>query len=202
MNLLLGLVDRVLFAAALIAGMLLPQFVDLYTEQYQAQYKQVADTLAKDDVRRARNATAGVEQPLALLEASTRARFEAEAALMRPTAIKLETASLPGKIGHLATHLDTDLALRIIKAQRPNLQYTIEAVLCGIALGALASLIFQILRGIVRTLVARRYISARVRANERAANRPPPEPPPAPTLTPPPRRAAAAAPVRREPRAL
>lgn len=207
MNLLLGLVDRILFAVALIAGMLLPQFVDLYSEQYRADYKQIADTLAKDDARRERNAAA--EQPLALLEATTRARYEADAAQMRPTAIQLETATLPAKIAHLATHLDVDLALKIIRAQPPNLRYTPEAFLCGIALGALASLIFQIIRGFFRRLRSRRYISTRIRANERtAASRPSPEPelmvkaPPAPTLSAPPKSAPSAAPVRREPRAL
>lgn len=194
MNLLLGLAERILFAAALIVGLQLPAFVAEYTGRIQAEHQRVVETLGKDDAYRQRNAQPDTEQFIAVLEPGMRAELEAEAAQRAQALAVLQRASLPEKLWSLLLRIDEPTAMNLLQTMTPTLSLHADAVLCGLVLAIIASLLFQLLRGLGSLWASRR----------RRLRYAPPSPR-APIVAPPPTKSkdpVAATPIRREPRAL
>lgn len=192
MRVLLGLIDRILFAAALLVGLQLPALVQQYTQRLQDEHARVVQTLKRDDDYRQRNAAPQSDLLFAVLEAGTRAELEQQRDAQREALAVLQRASLPEKLWHLAMAGDRKALAAQLKVASPVLHTDRDALLCGLALAALASLLFQLLRSVGGLFVSR----------QRRLHYTPPVAPTAKPKPPPKRvepKPAALTPVRREP---
>ncbi len=159
MRLLLGLADRLLFAIALVAAMQLPQFVDQYTQRYGGYHQALVDSLAEHQRNADQHYGGNLDQLIADLHASSAVgireigdklgRDRGREAEMRSGLAILERGSLPAKLWYLAKHLDGDIAAGTCAAFAPGLPLSLDALLCGLFGGLLATLLFNALRSLL-----------------------------------------------------
>lgn len=182
MKLLLGLFDRLLFAAGFALAMQLPQFVDHYTQRYGGYHQALVDNLAEYQ----RNADAhyggDLDRLIADLHASARPglreigdklqRDRARELQMREGLAILGHEILAKRLWYLAGHLDVGIATATWAAFTPGLPLSTDALLCGLAGAVLFSGVFNLLGWPLR--VRRRRASAP--ATSAAAPRPTPPP--------------------------
>lgn len=146
MKLLVGLLDRVLFALGLLLALQIPQFLDHYTQRYAGYRDAVADSVAEyqrtadrhyggnldglvTDLREAPGG--GVKEIGDKLQ-----RDRDKLAEMDANLLILRGDSLWAKLRHLALDADRSLARGALEDFKPGLPLTTDALICG-AIGAL-----------------------------------------------------------------
>ncbi len=166
MRIVTGLLDRLLFAVGLIVFMQVPQFIDHYTQRFGGYHQALSDSVAQYQ----RSADAHYNGDLRMMIHE----FEvADAPAMRDMGRKmdgerirldqmteglqiLENGGLAAKFAYLAQDLDVPLARATLDAYRPGLPMTIDAAICGLIGGILASALFNLLTWPLRRVFARR----------------------------------------------
>ncbi len=153
MKLILGLADRVLFAAALLLFMQIPQFIDHYTQRYAGYHQALVDSLAEhqhnanlhyggdlralvDDLRSSERP--GIQEIGAKLERDRQREAQMAAGL-----VILREGSLWAKLRFLSTDLDQPLAQGTLQDFKPGLPLTMDSLLCGLTGAILLSALFN-----------------------------------------------------------
>ncbi|MEQ1439393.1 DUF2937 family protein [Fontimonas sp. SYSU GA230001] len=166
MRLITGLLDRLLFAAGLALFLQIPQFIDHYTQRYGgyrqaladsvAQYQQNADRHYRGDLdamtRDFRNDDKPALRDIGDKIADERRRL----AEMEHGLAILRYGHLGQKLWYLARHIEPSIAYGVLENFRPGLPLTIDALLCGLVGGVLASALFNLLLWPLRLVVDRR----------------------------------------------
>jgi hypothetical protein len=160
MNLITGLLDRLLFTAGLLIFLQVPQFVDHYTQRYAGYRQAVADSVGEYQ----QSADAHYDGDLALMIHDFKAD---DKAAMRDLGTKMERdrerleqmtaglevlrgSSLVDKLVFLAEDLDHDIARATLDDFAPGLPLTPDALICGLIGGILVSGLLNILLWIAR----------------------------------------------------
>ncbi len=166
MNLITGLLDRLLFTAGLLVFLQIPQFIDHYTQRYAGYHQALADSVGEYQ----QSADAHYEGDLVLMIHDFKAD---DKAAMRDLGGKMErdrnrlqqmTAgldvlrgdSLVDKLVYLGTDLDRDIARATLDDFSPGLPLTPDALICGLIGGILISGLLNILLWIARQFGPRR----------------------------------------------
>ena len=165
MRVMRGLIDRLLFVAAFIAALQLPQFIDHYTQRYGGYHQALADSM--EEYQRNADAHYGgdLDRLIADLEAAPSAGIHdigaklaadrrRERAMREGLAI-LERGSLPEKLWYLARHLDHEIAAGTWAAFTPGLPLTMDALVCALIGALLASGLFNLLIWLPASVVRR-----------------------------------------------
>lgn len=165
MSLVTGLLDRLLFAAALILFMQIPQFVDHYTQRFGGYRQAVAASVADYE----RSADLHYEGNLALMIHEFKAderpavrdlgnKMERERHLldeMTDGLAILEQAPLIDKLWYLARRIDMPIARATFDAFTPGLPLNLDALVCGLTGSVLVSALFNLLLWPLRRLASR-----------------------------------------------
>ncbi|MFT4047406.1 MAG: DUF2937 family protein [Solimonas sp.] len=176
MNVFLGLIDRLLFVAAFIVALQLPQFVDHYTQRYGGYHQALADSMAEYRRNADEHYGGDLDQLIADLESAPSAGIHdigrklaadrAKETEMRHGLDILEKGSLVDKLWYLSRHLDREIALGTWLAFTPGLPLSSEALICGLAGALLVCGLFNLLRWLLgipfRRRAARADLSLRV----------------------------------------
>ncbi|TJY61075.1 DUF2937 family protein [Sinimarinibacterium sp. CAU 1509] len=166
MNLITGLLDRLLFTAGLLVFLQIPQFVDHYTQRYAGYHQAVADSVAEYQL----SADAHYDGDLGLMihdfnsddKAAMRdmgGKMERDRdRLQRMTAglTVLRGSSLIDKLVFLGEDLDRDIARATLEDFTPGLPLSSDALICGLIGGITVSGLLNILLWIGRQLGTRR----------------------------------------------
>ncbi len=166
MNLITGLLDRLLFTAGLLVFLQIPQFVDHYTQRYAGYHQAVADSVAEYQL--SADAHYGgdlvlmihdfkVDDKAAMREMGSKMERDRDH-LLRMTAglTVLRGDSLIDKLVFLAADLDHDIAGATLQDFSPGLPLTADALICGLIGGISISGLLNILLWIGRQLGTRR----------------------------------------------
>ncbi|HEX4896337.1 MAG TPA: DUF2937 family protein [Solimonas sp.] len=155
MNLVLGLIDRLLFAAGLLLFLQLPQFIDQYTQRYAGYHQALADSFAEYQANADRHYGGDLGRLIADLRAAPGAgireigdKLERDHDTLRRMAAGLEIlrhGTLWQKLRYLATDLDRPLAEGTWQDFEPGLPLSTDALLCGLLGALLASGLFNLL---------------------------------------------------------
>jgi hypothetical protein len=153
MKLILGFLDRILFTLGVLVFMQLPHFVDQYThrlggytraaQEQLEQYRDIAQTNFNgdmdaliDDFRSSNNMA--VAQTGQQVE-----RMRSRAAQLQEGLEILESRSLGRKLVYLAAYLEPRMARDSLRAFKPGLPLTPEALVSGLAGGVFTALLLQ-----------------------------------------------------------
>ncbi|NKF21871.1 DUF2937 family protein [Solimonas marina] len=188
MRMLLGLIDRLLFAAGFALAMQLPQFVDAYTQRYGGYHQALVDSMAEYQRNADEHYGGDIDKLIADLHAAPAAgihdigdklqRDRAHELEMRNGLQILEHETLARRLVYLAGHLDADIARAAWASFQPGLPLSFDALLCGLVGAVLFSGLFNLLRWPF-SLWRRRNR----RSSMPAAAKPAPAAPPAPPKT-------------------
>ncbi|MGH8445304.1 MAG: DUF2937 family protein [Solimonas sp.] len=156
MRMLIGLFDRLLFAAAFALAMQLPQFIDQYTQRYGGYHQALVDSMGEYQRNADEHYGGDIDRLIADLRASPSAgihdiggKLEADRAKeseMRGGLQTLEHGSLPQKLWYLSRHLNREIAHGTWLAYTPGLPLSLDALLCGLLGAVLVSGLFNLLR--------------------------------------------------------
>ncbi|HEY1075504.1 MAG TPA: DUF2937 family protein [Fontimonas sp.] len=166
MKFVAGMLDRVLFACGLLLFLQLPQFVDLYAQRlggYRqavadsvAEYQRSADTHYAGDLNRLVADFRTDDNP-AQRDMGDKMQRDRERLVELDTAVAvLSGSSLVDKLIYLARHIDMPIARTTAETFTPGLPLTLQAGLCGLIGGLLASGLFNLLAWPFRR--ANRYV--------------------------------------------
>lgn len=168
MKIVTGLFDRLLFAAGLLLFLQIPQFIDHYTQRYAGywqalsdsvqQYQASADTHYDGDLQLMIHEFEIAEAP-AMRDMGKKMSGERQR-LNEMTAglATLRGGSLPDKLIQLAEDFDTPLLRATLQDYKPGLPFTMDAAICGLIGGILASGLFNLLVWPLRRLFDRRPV--------------------------------------------
>lgn len=156
MRVLLGFIDRLLFAAGFALAMQLPQFVDSYTQRYGGYHQALVDGMAEYQRNADEHYSGDLDKLIADLHAAPAPgihdigdkleRDRAKELDMRQGLAILEHDTLAQRLWYLAGHLDTELARATWMAFTPGLPLSIDALLCGLIGAVIFSGLFNLLR--------------------------------------------------------
>ncbi len=168
MKIVTGLADRLLFAAGLLLFLQIPQFIDHYTQRYAGYRQALADSVQQ--YQDSANAHYDGDLRLMIHEFET-----AQAPAMRDMGRKMDgdrvrldemtsglatlrAGSLPARVAQLARDYDSPLLRATFDDYKPGLPFTIDAAVCGLVGGILASALFNLLVWPLRRLFDRRPV--------------------------------------------
>lgn len=156
MRVLLGLIDRILFAAGFALAMQLPQFVDSYTQRYGGYHQALVDSMADYQRNADEHYGGNLDRLIGDLHTASAPgireigdKLERERAReleMRQGLAILEGDSLTAKLWYLSRHLDRELARATWMAYTPGLPLSVDALVCGLVGAILLSGLFNLLR--------------------------------------------------------
>lgn len=168
MNLMTGLLDRLLFAAGLIVFLQIPQFIDHYTQRFGGYHQAVADSVATYQRSADRHYRGDLGLMIARFKADAKPALREVGEKMDTERTKLESmtrglsilqhGNLLDKLAYLAGDLDMSIARATFDAYRPGLPLTTDAMICGLFGGMLASALFSLLLWPLQRLFDRRPI--------------------------------------------
>lgn len=156
MRLLLGFIDRLLFAAAFALAMQLPQFVDGYTQRYGGYHQALVDGMAEYQRNADEHYGGDLDKLIADLHAASAPGIHdigdklehdrARELAMREGLAVLEHGTLAQRLWYLAGHLDIEIARATWMGFTPGLPLSVDALLCGLIGAVLISGLFNLLR--------------------------------------------------------
>ena len=166
MKIVTGLADRLLFAAGLLLFLQIPQFIDHYTQRYAGYRQALADSVqqyqASADVHydgdlqlmihEFETAAAPAMRDMGRKMDGERMRLDE----MTAGLATLRSGSLPARIAQVARGYDSPLLRATFEDFKPGLPLTVDAAICGLAGGILASALFNLLIWPLRRLIDRR----------------------------------------------
>ncbi|MEW6166215.1 MAG: DUF2937 family protein [Pseudomonadota bacterium] len=155
MKLVTGLLDRLLFAAGLVAFLQIPQFIDHYTQRFagyrQALAASVAEYQRSADLHYGGNLDTMIQDfrtdpKPALRETGDKIHRESRRLDEMTEGLKvLRAGPLHAKLWYLVRDIDVPIARATLEDFRPGLPLTLEALAWGLVGGVLASLLFNLL---------------------------------------------------------
>jgi len=157
MRIILGLLDRVLFAIGFLLFLQLPNYVDHYTQRMGGYHAADRATLAEYQQVANENHAGELLALIAAFEASDDAtvvrtgenlrQLRRRVAEMNRGLIILEGGTFLRKLAYLSINLRADIAFGTARAYVPGLPFTLAAAVCGLIGGILATLLFNVPRG-------------------------------------------------------
>lgn len=168
MKLVTGILDRLLFALGLLLFLQLPSFVDHYHQRIGGYRQAVADSVAEyqrsADAHYAGNLDRLVSDFLtdsnpAQRDMGNKMRRDRERLVELDAAlVVLSGDSLIDKLIYLSRNLDPEMARATAEAYTPGLPLSLDAALCGLLGGLLASGLFNLLMWPLRWAIGPRYV--------------------------------------------
>ncbi len=157
MRILLSLLDRIVFTIGFLLFLQLPNYVDHYTQRMGgyhaadrdtlAEYQQIANDNHAGELSELIEAFASSADAAVVDTGENLRQLRRRVEDMNRGLIILEGGAFPRKLAYLSTNLRSDIALGTARAYVPGLPFTIEALVCGLIGGILATLLFNAPRG-------------------------------------------------------
>jgi len=155
MNIIKGLLDRIIFAVGVLLFMQVPHFIDQYEQRlggyYQAQVKNLAQYQQIANQQHQGNLSALIDE----FESSSKRSVQQTGSHVREMSeqteqlkndvLVLASDSFIMKFSHVVTTLKVDIARAVIQTYKPAFPLSVEGLVCGLLGGVILSLLFNAL---------------------------------------------------------
>lgn len=155
MNIIKGLLDRIIFAIGVLLFMQVPHFIDQYEQRlggyYQAQVKNLAQYQQIANQQHQGNLSALIDE----FESSSKRSVQQtgnhvremneQTEQLKKDVTVLASDSFVKKFSHIVTTLKVDIARAVMQTYKPAFPLSVEGLMCGLLGGVVLSLLFNAL---------------------------------------------------------
>ncbi len=157
-----NVIDKIIFAIAAICGLQIPGFIIQYSQHLSghldeakynlAKYQALADKCCNGDLNRLIMEYIHSNNPTYIRTGEIIQNLPDRVSYLQHSLDVISSSSLIGQITYLLFHLDTEIAKSVWEKFEFIMPLTLNAAICALVIGLIASLIYKMLSLIIRSI--------------------------------------------------